>query len=84
MIKGKLNVTPIETAKPDRSVADAIVTGNKALLEAIKSITVQAPEIQVVHHEGKSVQIPMKPKKWTFTVERDENNLLTRIVAESE
>jgi len=93
MLKTKLRFTPepekidpviaaISAANSDAAKrADA---GNKALIEAIKTVIVTQP--QVPQSRAAVVQPttpPSRPRKWTFTVERDENNLMTRIIAEA-
>lgn len=91
MLKGVKLVGEIKPADPNRSVAEAILEAgrrtdesNKALIAAVKSIMVSAPNVAVAAPQVK-VQMPAtaKPTKWTFTVERDANGLMTQITAEA-
>lgn len=89
MLRGVKLAGEIKPVDPNRSVSEAILeTGrrtdasNKALIEAVKGILVKAPEVQVAAPQVK-VQMPAtaKPTKWTFTVERDGDGLMTSITA---
>ena len=87
MIKSKLQLVDETEIDPGQAVADAILqmgratdASNKALIQAVKSIIMAPPQVQVVHHE--TVQaVKARPTKWTFKVERDAQGLMTQITA---
>jgi len=91
MLKTKLRFTP-EPEKIDPVIAainestKRTDVNNKALIDAVKTVILSqsqvpaaAPKVEVIS----PVSAPSRPRKWTFTVERDENNLMTRIIAEA-
>lgn len=89
MLKGVKLAGEIKPVDPNRSVSEAILeagrrtdASNRALIEAVKGILVKAPEVQVAAPQVK-VQMPAAQKvtKWTFTVERDGDGLMTSITA---
>jgi hypothetical protein len=91
MLKG--NVKPIrdEPIDPNKSVSAAIIEAakrtddsNKALILAVKDIMMTAPQVHVAAPQVR-VQLPAnaKPTKWVFSVQRDENGLMTSITAEA-
>jgi len=91
MIKSKLKLVDETPEDPSTAVAAAIVeaarrtdASNKALIEAIKTLIIPAPKVQVIHHE---TQVPTtagdRPRKWVFTVARDADGLMTSITAEA-
>ena len=90
MLKGYVKPPVSTVVDPNKSVAAAIIEAgrrtdesNKALIQAVKSIMMAAP--QVVHHETKTdvaVAVP-RPTKWTFKVERDQDGLMTQIIAKA-
>ena len=91
MLKGNIKLARDEVVDPNKGVAEAIIeagrrtdTSNKALIEAIKSVVMQAPQVQVAAPQVK-VQLPavVKPTKWVFTVHRDEQGLMTTVTAEA-
>ena len=57
---------------------------NKALIEAVKKIVIQAPTVAVAAPQVR-VQMPenKKPMKWTFTMVRGADGLLESITAEA-
>ena len=57
---------------------------NKALIEAVKSMVIKAPDVSVAAPQVK-VQMPenKKPTKWTFTMNRNADGLLESITATS-
>lgn len=91
MLKGHVKLVKDEIPDPNRSVAAAILeaaqrtdASNKALIEAVKHIMVQAPQVQVAAPQVK-VQLPanQKPTKWVFTVQRDGQGFIETITAEA-
>mgnify|MGYP001193026323 CR=1 FL=1 len=90
MLRGVKLTGEIKPVDPNRGIAEAITeaarrtdASNKALIDAVRSIITKAPEVQVVHHETVQATqaVAKRPAKWTFTVERDEQGLMTSITA---
>lgn len=93
MLKSQLKLKPVEKPNPNRDIAEALARSdisNKALIDAVKGIMMKAPEVQVVQLPAQAQPIPVeqpvirRPRKWTFTVERDENGLMSGISAKAD
>jgi len=91
MLKGPVTILKAVQVDPNKSIAEAVLeagrrtdASNKALIDAVKSVIMQAPQVQVAAPQVK-VQLPavVKPTKWVFTVHRDEQGLMTQITAEA-
>ena len=91
MLKSSAKIVEVPRIDPNKSVAEAIAeaakrtdASNKALIDAVKAIMVQAPQVHVAAPQVK-VQLPAvaKPTKWVFTVHRDEQGLMTTVTAEA-
>lgn len=93
MLKSKLKLVPLAEHDPNKTLAVAILEAgrrteesNKALITAVKGIIMAPPQVQVVQHEGKQVPLAAiaRPTRWTFSMVRDTNGLLTQVTAEAE
>ena len=93
MLKGYVKLKPIVKANPNQDIAEALARNdisNKALIDAVKGIMMKAPEVQVVQLPSQAQPVaaeqPLirRPRKWVFTVERDEHGLMAGISAKAD
>jgi hypothetical protein len=93
VLKSRLKLDPIVKRDPNQGIAEALARSdlsNKALIDAVKGIMMKAPEVQVVQLPAQAQPVPVeqpiirRPRKWTFTIERDENGLMDGISAKAD
>ena len=93
MLKGYVKLKPTVKVDPNKGIADALARAdinNKALIDAVKGIMMKAPEVQVVQLPAQAqpvaAELPVirRPRKWVFTIERDENGLMAGISAKAD